>query len=236
MFEASGLSVNPDCRERSGGLVRSTSLVEKAAHFGRGRLIVREVARSGLVTRDVIPRMDGMWVKRKTGTVYRSVVRPRLSMKAREFWEAEGMPQSKSLVMMETLGDVRLASVLDGAAAGHLRRFMETRASASLKAALDPGAPGALDARALAPIEIWKELRQAIFDARVWAAHELFYGGDPWMGLSPDYRRRLRLGLKHFFSWVEAYAAGDGDIVSLETGICADRSILWKGGTLVFGR
>jgi len=204
MFEASGLSVNPDCRESDNGLVRTTGLVEKAAHFGRGRLILREIARSGLVPKEhVIPRMDAMWTKRKTGTVYRSVVRSRLPVAVREFWEAKGSTQSRSFVMTETLGDVRLASLLDGAAAGHLRRFMETQASAGLKAAVDPSAPGALAPAAFAPVEVWKELRRAIFDARVWAAHELFYGGE-WMGLSPDYRRRLRLALDHFLSFVAA--------------------------------
>src|ERR1700677_97460 len=49
MFEASGLSVNPDCRESDNGMVRTTGLIEKAAMFGRGCLILREIARRGLV-------------------------------------------------------------------------------------------------------------------------------------------------------------------------------------------
>jgi hypothetical protein len=217
LFERAGLFIDPTCREGEGGLVRSTGLVGRAADLARAQLIVREIRRSGLVPEGYeASRLDAMWTKRKTGTVYRSVVRPRLSAEAREFWEADGTPQSRSIIMTETLGDVRLASLLDGATAGQLRRFMETQASAGLKAALDPAAPGALDAEALVSAETWKELLKAFFDARVWAAHELFYGSDPWMGLSPDYRRRLRLGLKHFFSWVEACAAGDGEIVNLE--------------------
>jgi hypothetical protein len=59
-----------------------------------------------------------------------------------------------------------------------------------------------LDPAALVPEGVWRELRQAIFDAKIWAAHELFFGSDPWMGLSVDYRRRLRVALRALFGWM----------------------------------
>jgi len=178
--------------------------------------MLRELRHSGLGPEGYeTSRLDSLWTMRRAGTVYRSVTRSKLNEETRAYWEAEGTPAVASILMKETLGDVRLASLLDGAAAGHLRRFMEVRASSNFKAALHPTAIGALSGESLVPVGTWKELMTAIFDARIWAVHELFYGRAPWMGLSPDYRRRLRVGLALHFDFIKKCGEDGGDFLAL---------------------
>jgi len=177
------------------------SLRDRARSAGRARLILQEQMRNGHLGRSGKERSGSLQApvlisvgKSPQGrTVYRDLLRARLTPEDRGFWD--GIEKTGGCVAAEALsGGQRLITLYDGLAAAYL---------ASLGLGEEAGAEGEFFAfwnghaeDEAVSVKALTLLREALAAAQVWALRQILEHGHEWLGLSTAYRRSLALAYR----------------------------------------